>query len=259
VLRTIRPFESRSHEAQRAALVRGPPWDLGELAREWVVLVARVWLLEWEPEERASTFKDNSSAERASKIGLMGCVLSRDTLVFCHNTTCGPLPPTFRRTVADVLPPTLEFLPLFHPLFVRLIVLHCAQYCAHPVPSRLRLSRPRVEQVDSTERNYISLKIIWLWECFESACPKRQNLRAIGRGLMKVNLLLAYETNGRAVSLGRVRDPRMIRQAAQQAIAEKRKETARILRSDAGLGVVAVEELGQMRRTLMRLIPDFVA
>ena len=68
-------------------------------------------------------------------------------------------------------------------------------------------------------------------------------------------LLIAYELNGKAVALGRVRNPKLIRQAARAAVDEKRAEVTRIGRIDSGLGTVAIGELEAMEHSLSRLIP----
>lgn len=68
-------------------------------------------------------------------------------------------------------------------------------------------------------------------------------------------LLIAYELNGRAVALGRVKNPRLIRQAARAAVDEKKAEVTRLGRVDSGLGTVAIGELEAMEYSLSRLIP----
>ena len=73
---------------------------------------------------------------------------------------------------------------------------------------------------------------------------------------MHTTLNLAYEHNGRAVAIGRVRSPRMIREAARHAVSEKRREVVQLSRIDPGLGVIGEGELRAMRSTLTHLLPD---
>lgn len=68
-------------------------------------------------------------------------------------------------------------------------------------------------------------------------------------------LILAYEHRGKAVSLARVRNPRLLRVAMRAALSEKRREVTALGRLDTGLAVIAEGELQSMKRTLGRLLP----
>jgi hypothetical protein len=70
---------------------------------------------------------------------------------------------------------------------------------------------------------------------------------------MNLNLLLAYEVDGRAVSLARVRNRGLLKAVAAEAIVEKRAEVNIASRIDPGLGVIAESELESLSRVLSRM------
>jgi hypothetical protein len=72
---------------------------------------------------------------------------------------------------------------------------------------------------------------------------------------MQANLLIAYEVNGKAVAIGRVRNPRLLRQAANQAVSEKRNEVLMLGRINPGLAVIGEGELQSLQHSLDRLVP----
>jgi hypothetical protein len=72
---------------------------------------------------------------------------------------------------------------------------------------------------------------------------------------MDLNLFLGYEVNGKAVAVGRCRNPRMVREVARLALNEKRNQVALLGRFDAGLGTVALGELECLENTLRRMVP----
>jgi hypothetical protein len=72
---------------------------------------------------------------------------------------------------------------------------------------------------------------------------------------MGVNVLLTIERNGKALTLGRVKDQLTVLQVARRCIREKQIEADLVSRVDAELGVVARGELRQVEQTLASLLP----